>query len=92
MAKINRFKEYSLNEIVAKQLLPIKYCSLYKLVTGVRAPKTIKKGNPNGKGICNETTYKSIKAKHYNPPWTDIKGKIFVKGEELIKFKELNNL
>ena len=89
---INKFKEYSLNEVVDLKLIPgVRYCSLYKLVTEGKVSKMNKVKN-HTKNLCQQTTYKSIKAEQNNPPWARISGKIYVRGSELIKFLDINNL
>lgn len=89
--KINPEKLYSLKEIAKNELIPgnTSYSKIYSLAH-------VKQDNPQNKmGYefvpAGETTVKTIKAKAVQKPWvTQISGKLYIKGEELIKFLNLN--
>ena len=81
---------YGLNNIVSLRLLPgiNSKNTLYSLVSE-------KSKDENGKLVrvpFKETTYKTIKADNSKLPWLKKPYKILVRGEELIKFRKLNNL
>lgn len=83
--------EYSLQEIVEKEMLPgvSGYATIYNLVTNRLVDGTKKTGY---RRILNDqTTNKSIKGVQYGRPGLEISGKIFVRGKDLILFRTLNH-
>lgn len=89
VAVIDKSKKYFLKEIVEKKLISgvDRYAIIYNLVTH------FEKGLKGDERILNgKTTVLKIKADDLGHPWNKIKGKIFVEGKELIKFKQLNKI
>ena len=89
---INPQEKYSLQEILDNKLVRgiDTYIVLYRLVTKQVQDEESKNGKRN---IPNDLTSRTtIKSAHEGKPWNKISGKIFVKGSELLKFIEINNL
>jgi len=91
MITIDPSKNYSLNEIVEKQLIPgvHTYTKMYNLVT-VKSPEKMPKGL--NRVVALATTKYNIKPNPNSSIGTRIQGKISVSGVELIRFLSIHNL
>lgn len=85
-------REYSINEIVRLQLIPgVKgYAKVYNLITR-KEQKDISSTKISHTPV-EETTRTSIKAEALKVPGNVISSKYFIRGAEIIKFLQLNNL
>jgi len=94
LLKIEPARKYSLNEIVEKKLIPGVniYSEIYKRVTIPKESEENLVGVTRSNQLAKETTKVSIRAESTGKPWSKINGKIFVKGEEIVRFLKLNNL
>lgn len=92
LSKIDPTREYELQEIVDKGLIPgvTGYAGAYNLVN-VKIPDTSKKTGYTHV-LAEVTTSKHIKATHKGKPWNKISGKIVILGGDIVKFLHLNKI
>lgn len=93
LEKISPAKEYSLNDIIDLELIPTvkSYAALYKIVTeDYDLPKGNKKRR--AKKLVVTTGKGKLRAFNSGNSWTNINGKIKVKGQEIIVFLKVNGL
>jgi len=88
--EIDPDREYTLEEIVEEDLVPIAggYSGLYNRVT--QKIDNPKKSLGYSRVPAKETTITTIKQCDNKRPWNSISQKITVSGSELIKFLEFN--
>lgn len=94
LLKIEPDRKYSLREIVELKLIPGVniYSEIYKRVTIPKEYDENLVGVTRSNQLATETTRMNIRAESNGKPWSKINGKIFVKGEEIVKFLKLNDL
>ena len=94
MRTIKPSKAYYLDEILEDGLIPgvTGYAALYNLVTKRSSRKTNDGKLKYKRSLRTETNSKGMRALHDGKPWNKIKGKIKVKGSDIIAFLRINNM
>ena len=92
LSKINPMREYSLDEVLAENLIPgVKgYAGLYGLIK-IKVPDASNKTGYT-RVLAPKTDKKHIAAMHNGNPWNKINGRLKIKGQEIVRFLNLNNL
>lgn len=88
--KVDPDRAYSLMEIAELGLIPgvTSREIAYNLATNQKRNKN----NARTRVPCTKTTDRKLKAVNSGKPFWKITGKLFVKGEDILKFLELNHL